>query len=418
MTRARRPLAAAALALAPVLVLAGCGGGSSSTKTDATARLDPANWASVQKAARGQTVNWYMYGGEEPLNSFVNGYVAGRLKKRGVTLNQVKINDTVEAVNKVLGEKQAGKKNGSVDMIWINGENFATGVQAKLWYCGYPAKLPNSKYIDYSDPALANDFGLPVRGCETPWQRTTSVLVYNPAKLGAGDVTSVASLFAWAKRHPGRFTYPAPPDFTGSMAVRTFFYDAAGGPQQFLGGFDRRRYTAPAAKLWDRLNALEPSLWRRGTTYPAGQPDVTKLFNNGEIDAYLTYDSTAVQSGIDQGTLPKGTRSAVFTAGNIGNYSYTAIPADAAHKAAAMLLANELISPAAQLVNAGGQGAGFTPVLVTSRLDAADQARFRSLPQPPSQVPLDVLAMHTLPEVSSAYVTALEKDWKANVLQK
>jgi len=132
MTKARRRLLAT-LAVG-VLALSAC---SSSGGGNPSATLDVSNWNSVLAAAKGQRVNWYMYGGDDTLNTFVTGYVADALRKDGVTLNQVKVTDTGDAVNTVLGEKQAGKTTGvAVDAIWINGENFATGVQAKVWYCG------------------------------------------------------------------------------------------------------------------------------------------------------------------------------------------------------------------------------------------------------------------------------------------
>ena len=202
------------------------------------------------------------------------------------------------------------------------------------------------------------------------------------------------------------------------MAVRTFFFDTAGGADQFLGEFDKGRYDAAATKLWDRLNALEPSLWRQGKTYPAGQPEVEGLFAGGEVDAYLTYGSSAVGGLVEKGTLPRTTRSAVFADGNIGNYSFTAIPANAAHKAAAKVLANLLLSPEAALENAGPDGAGFTSAIDLTRLPAAQRTAFEAFQQSPYQVPAAELAARTLPEIGTDYLTALEKDWKANVLQK
>jgi len=415
-----------------VLALTACSSGTStSAKTVASAvprtgapssapgSFVATDFASVMAAAKGQTVNWYMYGGDDKLNAFVNGYVKGVLAKDGITLNQVKITDTVDAVNKVLAEKQAGRtEGGSVDMIWINGENFATLKQANAVYCGYVATEPSAKYVDLTAPALANDFGLPVVGCETPWQQATSTLVYNSAHLTTADTQSVTSLFAWAKAHPGRFTYPAPPDFTGSMAVRTVFYDTAGGPSSLLGPFDKAKYAPLAAKAWQRLNDLEPSLYRAGKTYPAAEPAVEKLFGSGQIDAFLTYDSSAIGADVAKGTFPKTTKSAVFSSGNIGNYSYTAIPSNAAHKAAAIVLANLLLSPEAAVVNAGPQGAGFTSADDLSKVSAAQKAQLQKAAASPYQVDPAVLSTHTLPEIASTYVTALEKDWKTNVLHK
>ncbi len=411
----RLPLGLAIAAVA--IAVAACGGGSSNdTKGTEASSLNAADWQSVLAKAKGQTVNWYMYGGDDHLNAYVNGFVSRELAKSGVKLNQVKIGDTVEAVNKVLGEKQAGRASGSVDLIWINGENFATGKQAKLWYCGYADKLPNAKNIDFSDGSIKNDFGVPIDNCEMPWNRSTSVVVYDSAKVPASAVRSVASMFSYVAGHPGSFTYPAPPDFTGSMAVRRFFYDANGGYESFLGPFDRSAYAPAAAKLWTRLNALEPSLWRKGKTYPQGQPDVEKLYGNGEISLYLTYDAGSVATSVDKGIFPKTTREAAFADGMIGNTNYVSIPYNAPHKAAALVLANLLVSPQAQLEKAKPDVLGYYPVLDTARASIA--SRFKTLPTPASVLPYTEQAKHVIPELQSTWLTTIEKDWKTNVLQK
>lgn len=403
------------------LALSACGSPSGTDETAAapTSSSATGGFDAVLAEAQGQTVNWYMYGGDERLNGYVNGYVKDQLAALGITLNQVKITDTAEAVNKVLGEKAAGRnEGGSVDLIWINGENFATLKQADAVECGYVAGLPSAANVDLTKPGIATDFGLQTDGCEVPWQQATSSLVYNSAALTAADTASVTSLYAWAASNPGKLTYAAPPDFNGSMAVRTFFFDTAGGAEQFLGPFDQAKYDAVAPQLWDRLNAVEPSLWRAGETYPASQSEVETLFANGEIDAYLTYGSSAVGGLVEKGTLPTTTRSAVFDSGNIGNYSFTAIPSNAAHKAAAKVLANLLLSPAAALQNAGPDGGGFTSAIDLTMLPADLRAQFEAFAESPYQVPAAELAANTLPEIGSDYLTALEKDWTARVLQQ
>ncbi len=412
MTRARRRLLATLAA--GVLALTGC---SSSAGDTPASSLDPPNWKSVLTAAKGQTVNWYMYGGDDTLNTFVNGYVADRLKKVGVSLNQVKVTDTGDAVNAVLGQKQAGKTaGGAVDAIWINGENFATGAQAKLWYCGWVKDLPNARYVDFTDPAVSSDFGVPVNGCESVWQQADSALVYNSGALSAADAGSVSSLFAWAKRHPGRFTYPALPDFTGSMAVRTILYDTIGGPRSLSGPFDEAKYAPAAAKLFARLTAIAPSLWRGGSTYPQSEDAVEKLYADGVIDAYYTYGPGAVADKVAKGQYPKTTREAVLSVGNIGNISSIAIPADAAHRAAALVLANLLQDPATQL--ALYQAEGIYPGIDLTRTSPPIRHAFAAIAPSPSVLPLAALLRNAQPELASGYVTRIDKDWKSAVLQK
>src|SRR4051812_16877058 len=112
MPRTRlRPLVAVFAVVA--LAVTACGTTDDTGEADT---VDAGNWDAVLARADGSTVNWYMYGGDDTLNTFVTGYVADRLRPRGVTLNQVRITDTADAVNKVLGERQAGRTTGgSVD---------------------------------------------------------------------------------------------------------------------------------------------------------------------------------------------------------------------------------------------------------------------------------------------------------------
>ncbi len=412
--RARKGRGAAitALVVTAVLALNACG----DTSTTASPALDAADWPSVLAQAKGQTVNFYAYGGDTLLNGFLSGYVTDALAKDGVTLKQVKITDTVDAVNKVLGEKQAGRSSGgSVDAIWVNGENFSTGVQAKMWSCGWDKALPNSRYVDFTNPAVTSDFGVPVNGCEAVWQQADSALVYDSSKLDAADVASVSELLSWAKAHPGHFTYPALPDFTGSMAVRTILYGSLGGPAPLAGAFDAGKYAPAATALWARLNALEPSLWRGGTTYPQTQDAVEKLYGDGEISAYFTYGPGAVADKVRNGLYPKSTREAVPSPGNISNNSFLAIPDNAAHQAAALVLANVLEDPQTQL--ALYKTEGTYPGIDVAKTDAATRAAFTAVPLDPSVLPLSQLTAHAQPELASGYVTRLEKDWTSKVLQ-
>lgn len=412
-----RPSRLVAGLLLGAFAVAACG---SSAEQDPSAapsgEVDLSDFDEVTEAAKGQTVDWYMFGGDERLNTYVNGYVKDALAERGVTLNQVKVTDTVEAVNKVLGEVQAGRtEDGTVDMIWINGENFKTGKQADLWYCGWPKVLPSAEFVDFDDPLVANDFGEPVEGCEGSWNRAQSVLVYDSAKVPAEATTSLTALETWSKANPGRFAYPSPPDFTGSLVVRTFFYDTADYDEDIFGDFDEEVYTKYAQPTWDRLNALEPSLYRGGETYPASGPDVAKLYADGEIDAYITYGSGDPGAEVADGNFPETTRSAVFEDGTIGNINFISIPINSPDKAGAMVLADVLQSPEAQLEKF--LGPGFYPGIDTSRTGEFAK-KFADLETPPAQLPFEDQIVNGQPELQAEWLAALERDWAANVLQK
>ena len=409
----RRP--AALLCAALLALLTACGAPAPAAAPPAVP--DAANWDAVLAQARGQTVRWYAYGGDEAYNRYIDGYVATELAALGVTLQRVPVADTADAVNKVLGEQQAGRTaDGTVDAIWINGENFATGKQAGLWFCGYPAQLPNARYVDAADPAVARDFGVPVDGCEAAWTRSNSALVYDSARMGPADVASLGALEAWARANPGQFAYPAPPDFTGSMAVRTFLYDTAGGPAPLAGAFDEGRFAPLADRLFARLQALEPALWRAGATYPPSQDAVEQLYATGEIAAYFTYGPGTVAAKVTDGVYPASTREAVPDVGNIGNVANVAIPVNSPHKAGAMVLANLLQDPRSQLrFYADG---GVYPAVALDRLPEDVAREFAAVPVNPSVLTLDQLTARAQPELDPAYVTAVDDGWTARVLQR
>ena len=82
------------------------------------------SWSRIEQAARGQTVYFNAWAGSERVNAYLQ-WAAGELKRQfDVKLEHVKITDTVEAVRRVRAEKAASRVDGSVDMVWINGENF------------------------------------------------------------------------------------------------------------------------------------------------------------------------------------------------------------------------------------------------------------------------------------------------------
>jgi putative spermidine/putrescine transport system substrate-binding protein len=377
------------------------------------------SWDDIVAEAEGQTLYWYMWGGSDMVNSFVMGYVADRLREEyGVTLQMVPVSDAVIYVNKVLGEKQAGRDTGgSVDLVWINGENFRTMREADLLFGPFSERLPNIRYVDTDDPSIANDFGYPVEGYESPYGSAQVVMIYDSARVPEPPGT-VESLLAWVRRNPGRFTYPVLPDFTGSVFVRHVFYDTAGGFDRLLGPFDQQVFDQVASATWDRLNEIEPHLWRKGQTYPENRAQLQQLFSNGEVYFDISYNPAEAAGLVAQGRYPESTRTYVFDGGTIGNTHYVAIPYNSPHKAAAMVAANLLLDPATQLEKAKPSVWGDLTTLSIDRLPARWQRRFEALPRPPQVLPMSTLEEHKIPELQSTWLEAIEMGWTEEVLKR
>jgi putative spermidine/putrescine transport system substrate-binding protein len=382
----------------------------------ADAALIGADWQSVVEQARGSEVNWFLWGGADSINRYVSDYIGTILREDyAITLNRVPVTDTVEAVNLVLAEKETGNSDaGAVDLIWINGENFRTMKLAGLAFCGHLETLPNNALVDWDNPAIANDFGVPVEGCEAPWSRAQFAFAHDSA-VTPKPPRSIPALIDWIKANPGRFTYPAPPDFNGSAFVRHVFTHAAGGPDALLGDFDQVRFDAVAARTWEILNGIEPFLWREGATYPTSITQLNELFANGEVDFTFNYDPAQFGLAVDAGLWPDTVRSFGLTDGTIGNTSYTVIPFNAPNKAAAMVVQNLLLSAEAQLEKARPEVWGAAPGIEIDRVPAEVRAAFAALPAHPSVVPTAELAAAALPELQAGWIAAIEQGWAENV---
>ncbi|MBC6437703.1 MAG: ABC transporter substrate-binding protein [Rhodobacteraceae bacterium] len=373
-------------------------------------------WDEIVELARGGEVNWFMWGGSDEINQYVSDYIGGLLRDRyDIVLNRVGVSDTVEVVNLVLGEREAGNlDDGAVDLMWINGENFRTMLQGDLVFCGYPDLLPNNVLVDWDNPAIANDFGVPVNGCEVPWSTAQFAFAHNTA-LVAQPPRSIPELLVWIRENPGLFTYPAPPDFNGSVFVRHVFYHAAGGVETLPDAFDQTRFDDVAARTWRILNGIEPSLWREGQTYPATIAALDQLYANQEVAITFNYEPATIGIGIENGSLPPTTQGYAMTDGTIGNTNYTLIPFNSPNKAAAMVLQNLLLSPEAQIEKAQPGVWGAQPGIDMTQVKGPLRAAFDATERHPNVVPVEDLAETVLPELQAAWITAIEQGWIAHV---
>ncbi|MCI0392644.1 MAG: ABC transporter substrate-binding protein [Acidobacteria bacterium] len=372
-------------------------------------------WEEVVERARGNTVNYAMWGGDEARNRYFQGAVAEALKRKyDVTLRIVPLGDTVELINKLLNEKGAGKaRNGSVDMVWINGENFRTARQAELLWGPFADGLPNIRYFD--EEARARDFGTPIEGYEAPWQRAQFVLAYDTARVPDPPRT-IGALGDWIRAHPGRFTYLAPPDFTGSAFIRHIFFHIGGGPRPFQTGFDEALYQRAAAATVDFLNEIKPFLWRRGETYPVTPKEQDRLFANGEIDFAMSYGPSFASERIARGEYPPTTRTFVFDDGTIGNYSFLAIPFNATNVPGALVVINHLMSPEHALDQSRVLESVFP--LALDRLTEQERRATEALPRGAATLSTAELSARLLPEADAEYLERLEKDWQEKVLRR
>ncbi len=350
----------------------------------------------LAQEARGQTVRWWMFGGDQRINDYVDDVVAPAVREAGFELERVPVTDTAEAVQRVVSQKRAGETSGgAVDLIWINGENFAAGKEAGLWLEGWVERLPNAENVDLEDPSIALDMQVPVDGQESPWSRAAFVFVSDSDTVPEPPET-FDELLDYARENPGRVTYPAPPDFTGTSFVKQVVI-AKGEDEAF-----------------DYLTELKPLMWEDGEKFPKSEAELNELFAAGEVDFAMSFDPAFVETAVRMGQFPETSRPFLLEGGALVNTSYVTIPADAAHIEGAQVLANILLDPDLQAAKADPDVLGVPSVLDLDRLEPGEREAFDSSTDSPYL--LDDFG-DTKDELAADEVPPLEERWQREILR-
>ncbi|MGB0570793.1 MAG: ABC transporter substrate-binding protein [Alphaproteobacteria bacterium] len=367
------------------------------------------SWDEVVDKARGQLVFWNAWGGDERINAYI-AWAGDQVQARcGVTVQHVKLADTAEAVARVVAEKAAGRLDGgSVDLIWINGENFAAMKRNDLLFGPWTERAPNYRFVDTVNKKTTTvDFTVPVDNLEAPWGMAQFVFMHDTAHVETPP-DSILGLLEWAKNNPGRFTYPQPPNFLGTTFLKQALIELVVSPSALQApAADVAENTAP---LWAYLDALHPLMWRRGEVYPQNGPALMRLLDDGEISIALSFEPAEASGLIAQGKLPDTVRTFVLNNGTIGNTNFVAIPFNANAREGAMVMANFLMSPEAQAHKQNPEVWGSFTVLDVNRLPEDSKAAFQSLDLGVATLSPGELGITQL-EPHPSWVAALEAEW-------
>ena len=374
-----------------------------------------ASWDQVVAKARGQTVHWNAWAGDERTNAFI-AWVGEQVKARyGVTINHVRLKDTSEAVTRVIAEKAAGRDtDGTVDLIWINGPNFLSLKTQRLLYGPFTENLPNFKYVDtVNKRSNVVDFTTPVDGLAAPWRMAQIVFVYDSARIKDAKTLprSARDLAEWSRANPGRTTHPNVRNFLGTTFLKQALYELAPDPavlQQPAGDENFERVTAP---LWAWYDKLRPNLWRQGRQFPENGPAQRQLMYDGEIDLMISFNPSEAAVAITNGLLQPTVRTFTFGGGTIGNTSFVAIPYNSPHKEGALVVANFLLEPATQAQAQDIKNMGSFTVLDLARLPPAEHARFDALTPSPALPAASELGKPLL-EPHASWMTRITAEWE------
>ncbi|MCC3865891.1 ABC transporter substrate-binding protein [Terrisporobacter petrolearius] len=394
-----------------MLSMVACGK-SNNTATN----VDDMKWEEVLEKAKGSTVTFYGWGGDEELNAWLDNVFAPKMKEKyDIKMERVPM-DIDQVLSQLSGEIQAGEEDGSIDMIWINGENFKSAKENNMLYGPFLEKLPNAeKYLDLNADENKNDFGFPTEGYEAPYGKAQLVFM-NDSAVTKNAPSSTKELLEFAKENKGKVTYPALPDFTGSAFVRNVIYDICGYEQFQDMKEDKETVKKEIQPALDYLVELNKYLWNKGKSFPADSTQLDNMFKDNEVVMNMTYSAYAVARGIENGSYTDTTKTFLFDKGTIGNTNYMAIAKNSGNKAGAMVAINEMIS--AEIQASRLEKLKTIPVVDNSKLSKEEKAAFDKVDIGKGAIPQDELLSKRLPEMPAGLVPIIEEIWLEEVVGK
>ncbi|MDR0663272.1 MAG: ABC transporter substrate-binding protein [Spirochaetaceae bacterium] len=363
------------------------------------------------------------WGGNPNVNAWIGGELVPFIERtEGVKAVWSPMNID-EILAKLENEKNADAK-GTIDVVWINGENFRYAKEHGLLEEGFLSSLDNAKkYLDLGDEKNINDFAYPTGLSESPWGRAQFIFAADTAKAPSPP-KSAKELRAFLEEHPGTFTYPESNDFTASAFLRVLIYDIVGFDAVKDLPADKALIARVIQPVFDYLNAIEPLLWRSGTTYPKTVAQLDELFQDGSVYFTMDYNSYKSYSQINDGRWPTSARTFVWDNGTPSNTHFLAIPFNSQNKEGAKKAINASLSPDMQASKARLSGWGDAPVIDFNKLTPDEKNIFAENLvglNPVAAASLlsdEELGSHAQAELAGDVVVVIEQLWQEEVLLK
>lgn len=401
--------------LALLLSAAVCMGMSACRKEEAAEQdLSQLSFEELSEQAKGSTVHFYGWGGDEQINHWIDEVFAPKMKETyDITIDRVPM-DIDQILSKLSSEVQAGKQDGSIDMIWLNGENFFSAKENNLLYGPITQLLPNfARYVDEESEDVRYDFAYPIDGYEAPYGKAQLVLI-NDSEKTPETPSNAQELLEFAKKYPGKVTYPAPPDFTGSAFVRNIIYEFV-DPQVFVDmEADKETVKEAIEPALDYLRQLNPYLWKEGKSFPATVAQQETMYMDGELFLHMRYESYWIATAIEKGMCSPTSRSFLLDKGTIGNTNFVAVAQNASNKAGALVAINELLTPEVQASRY--ENLKILPVLDYEKLSDEEKTLFDAVDPGPGTIPQQQLQEKRQPEMPVRLVPIIEELWQEEVV--
>jgi putative thiamine transport system substrate-binding protein len=357
------------------------------SKPVVTVEENSTQWQQTLKAAKGQSVYFYAWGGSKAVNEYLRWATREIAQQYRIRLIHVKVTDPSEPVSRLKAENG---RSSAIDLMWVNGENFAYLKQQDFLLGNLWSDIPNSAFLAVDKLPITVDFGEPMDGFEVPWgigqfNLIAENLVYQQPQVSA------KSLLHIAKHNPKKMTYPRPPEFHGTTFLKQLLVDLTDADTHLYQLVTKQSQEELLPVLWQYLDQLHPHLWQQGKAFPSSAAEQLLLYQQKTLSMAVSFNPNQWLKEKSTQQISESSVRRYFTDGAITNSHNLAIPKSAPSPEAAKVVINFMLSEKAQKEKF--TGVWGDPSVITSLFD-------------------EKATMHAHPELHSSWHVLIEEAWQ------
>ena len=332
-------------------------------KSVATVEENSPQWQQTLKAAKGQSVYFYAWGGSKAVNEYLRWATRKIAQQYRIKLIHVKVTDPSEPVSRLKAENG---RTSAIDLMWVNGENFAYLKHQGFLLGNLWLTIPNTAYLAVDRLPITVDFGEPMDGFEVPWGIGQFNLIAEDGVFQQPKV-SANSLLTIAKNNPQTITYPRPPEFHGTTFLKQLLVDLTDANLRLYQSATAQAQAQLLPVLWQYLDQLHPYLWQQGKAFPSSAAEQLLLYQQKNLSMTVSFNPNQWLKEKSTQQISDSSVRRYFTDGAITNSHNLAIPKSAPSPDAAKVVINFMLSEKAQQEKfTGGWG---DPSVVNSLFD-------------------------------------------------
>ncbi len=373
------------------------------------------SWQEVVETGTGKNVSVFMWGGNDAVNLYFDEFISEHVKELyDIDLTRVPMN-APDFVAKVLNEKKNNVEDGTIDILWINAENFKTLKEIDGLYGPFTQLLDNqTKYYDQDLGDLHYDSGVAIEGTEAIFGSAQLVFTYDEARV-QNPPRTYEEILDYAKENPGTITYPNPiQDFVGAAFMRNAYFELT--DNDFTQEYTYEEFVGLSQPVINYFKELHPYMWNEGEVFPGSIAQQDDMFKNGTVELLYGFEVYRTAGLIERNEYPESVKTYVLETGTLGNSHYLAIPYNAPQKAAAMLVIDFLQSPEAQIEKMKPSVWGDMSAIDTTTLSEEQLNIMDEIQDNPAIIPTEVLLNNRHSDMKAQYIDWIKQIWDEEII--